>query len=254
MQNSMIQAAEQVRGVHALSVLRAGRQALSEITGLRGQMLRGLLINYAIFVLAVLVLNGLFYFYALAPFIGWAFGGGEGLLAATGTVILWLLQLTAAAVFAMVALRFSIELASLWHQSLVIQVIRHFREGKEPPFSLGEWWSGMKAALREALKACVFPLLLLLLGLIPLIGVVLVMVVQAHLMGREVVNVYLDGLSAPDDAVALRQTWRWVPLRLGWLPMGLAFMPLLGWLLLPFVLICEVIGFTYQVESSRASK
>lgn len=254
MQNSMIQATEQVRGVHALSALRSGRQALSEIAGLHGQMIRGLLINYAIFVLAALVLNGLFYFYALAPFIDWVFGGGEGFLAATGTMVLWLIQLTAAAVFAMVALRFSIELASLWHQSLVIQVIRHFREIEELPFSLEAWWSGMKVALREALKACVFPLLLLLLGLIPLIGVVLVMVVQAHLMGREVVNVYLDGLSAPDDAVALRQTWRWVPLRLGWLPMGLAFVPLLGWLLLPFVLTCEVVGFTYQVESSRASK
>ncbi len=254
MQNSMIQAAEQVRGVHALSVLRAGRQALSEITGLRGQMVRGLLINYAIFVLAVLVLNGLFYFYALAPFIGWAFGGGEGLLAATGTVILWLLQLTAAAVFAMVALRFSIELASLWHQSLVVRVVRYFREIEEPHFSLEAWWDGMKAALWEALKSCVFPLLLLLLGLIPLLGVVLVMVVQAHWMGRDVVNVYLDELRDLDEVAALRQSWRWMSLRLGWLPMGLAFVPLFGWLLLPFVLTCEVIGFTYQVESSRASK
>ena len=254
MQNSMIQTAEQVRGTHALSALRAGRQALSEITGLRSQMIRGLLINYAVFVLAVLVLNGLFYFYALAPFIGWVFGGGEGFLAATATVVLWLVQLTAAAVFAMVALRFSIELSSLWHQSLVIRVVRYFRKIEEPPFSLEAWWNDIKTALREDFKACVFPLLLLLLGLIPLIGVVLVMVLQAHLMGREVVNVYLDELNDPDDAVALRQTWRWVPMRLGWLPMGLAFVPLLGWLLLPFVLTCEVVGFTYQVESFRASK
>jgi uncharacterized protein involved in cysteine biosynthesis len=154
----------------------------------------------------------------------------------------------------MVALRFSIELASLWHQSLVVRVVRHFREIEEPHFSLEAWWDGMKAALWEALKSCVFPLLLLLLGLIPLLGVVLVMVVQAHWMGRDVVNVYLDELRDLDEVAALRQSWRWMSLRLGWLPMGLAFVPLFGWLLLPFVLTCEVIGFTYQVESSRASK
>jgi uncharacterized protein involved in cysteine biosynthesis len=80
------------------------------------------------------------------------------------------------------------------------------------------------------------------------------MVVQAHWMGRDVVNVYLDELRDLDEVAALRKSWRWMSLRLGWLPMGLAFVPLFGWLLLPFVLTCEVIGFTYQVESSRASK
>ena len=254
MQNSMPPVTEQGRGAHAWSALQCGRRALSEIAGLRGQMLQGLLLNYALFILAALVLNGLFYYYALAPFIGWAFGGGEGVLAATRTVILWLIQLTAAAVFAMVALRFSVELASLWHQSLVIRVIRHFREIEEPPFSLATWLDSMKAALREALKACVFPLLLLVLGLVPLIGVALVMLVQAHWLGRDVVNGYLDGLDDPDAADELRKAWRWVPLRVGWLPMGLAFVPLLGWLLLPFVLTLEVVGFAYQVESSRRTE
>ena len=67
------------------------------------------------------------------------------------------------------------------------------------------------------------------------------------------IRVDLDCLDGSEDVVTLRKTWRWVPMRLGWLPMGLAFVPLLGWLLLPVVLTYEVIGFAYHVESSRLS-
>nr|MBC8219108.1 hypothetical protein [Pseudomonadota bacterium] len=79
---------------HALTVFRAGQQAFSEIEGLRGLVLRGLFLNYLIFFAATIILNGLFYFQVLSPFIDWLFGGGEGFWAAVGTVVLWSIQLT----------------------------------------------------------------------------------------------------------------------------------------------------------------
>gem|GEM_PF-3863446 len=53
----------------ALTVFRAGQQAFAEIEGLRGIVLRGLFLNYLIFFAATIILNGLFYFQLLAPFI-----------------------------------------------------------------------------------------------------------------------------------------------------------------------------------------
>jgi len=103
---------------NAIKVFVAGHQALAEIEGLRSMAVRGMFFNYLIFLSVSLALNGLFYFQLLGPFINWLFGG-EGFWAAVGTIVLWSIQLTVAAVIAMVSLRFSVELLSLWHQSLV---------------------------------------------------------------------------------------------------------------------------------------
>jgi hypothetical protein len=45
--------------------------------------------------------------------------------------------------------------------------------------------------------------------------------------------------------------WRWMPIRIGWLPAVLTFIPLVGWLFLPLSLTYEVVGFAYLVEKSR---
>ncbi|GIT73966.1 MAG: hypothetical protein Ct9H300mP28_37800 [Pseudomonadota bacterium] len=81
---------------------------MSEIKGLRGLVFRALLLNYLIFSGATILLNGLFYYLLLNPIIKWLFGGGEGFWASLGTVILWSIQLTVAAAFAVTALRFSV--------------------------------------------------------------------------------------------------------------------------------------------------
>ena len=67
---------------NAVTVFRSGHQALSEIEGLRGMAVRGMLFNYLIFFAATLALNGLFYYQLLGPLINCIFGVGEGFLAA----------------------------------------------------------------------------------------------------------------------------------------------------------------------------
>ncbi len=237
----------------AINVLRAGHGALAEIEGLRGLVIRGLFLNYFIFFVAILVLNGLFYYQVLSPVINWLFGGGDGFWASVGTVVLWSIQLTVAAVIALVALRFSVELMSFWHQSLVSRIIQNFRQIEDPAFSLKAWWADLKYIVKEALKSCLFPLLLLVVGMAPVIGLPLVFVLESHLLGRQSVIVYLESLTNPEEATELRKRWRWLPVRIGWLPTILAFIPLIGWLFLPLTLTYEVIGFAYLVEKSRKS-
>ena len=238
---------------NAVTVFRSGHQALSEIEGLRGMAVRGMLFNYLIFFAATLTLNGLFYYQLLGPLINWLFGVGEGFWAAVGSVVLWSIQLTVAAVFAMLALRFSVELLSLWHQSLVLRIIKHFRQIEEQAFSFRVWLANFKYILKESLKACLFPVMLLFVGLIPVIGPPIVFVLESHILGRESTIVYLDSLTNPEEAAELRKSWRWLPVRIGWLPTILAFIPFIGWLFLPLTITYEVIGFAYLVEKSRNS-
>ena len=238
---------------HALAVFRAGQQAFSEIEGLRGLVLRGLFLNYLIFFAATIILNGLFYIQVLSPFIDWLFGGGEGFWASVGTVVLWSIQLTVAAVISLAALRFSVELMSFWHQSIVNRIIKNFRQIEETAFSLKALLTELKYIFKEALKSCLFPLLLLFVGLIPILGLPLVFLLEAHLLGRQSIVVYLESLTNPEEAAELRKSWRWLPIRIGWLAAILTFIPFAGWIFLPLTLTYEVIGFTFLVEKSRTS-
>jgi len=238
---------------NAVTVIRSGHQALAEIEGLRGIAVRGMLFNYLIFFVVTLALNGLFYYQVLSPFINWLFGGGDGFWAVVRSVVLWSIQLTVAAVFALIALRISFELLSLWHQSLVLRIIKHFRQIEEPDLSFKAWLANIKNILKETLKACLFPIILLFFGLIPVIGPLIVFALASHLLGRESTVVYLDSLTDPEEAAELRRSWRWLPVLIGWLPTMLAFIPFIGWFFLPLMQTYEVIGFAYIVEKSRNS-
>ena len=150
------------------------------------------------------------------------------------------------------ALSFSLELMSFWHQSIVSMVIKDFRQIEETAFSLKAWFAELKYILKESLKACFSPLLLLFVGLIPIVGLPLVFILEAHLLGRQSVVVYLESFTIPEEAVELSKSWRLVPIRIGWLPAILTFVPFAGWIFLPLALTYEVVGFTYLVEKSRA--
>ncbi len=240
-------------GTGAIKVFKAGHKAMSEIKGLRGMVFRALLLNYFIFSGATLILNGLFFYLLLDPIINWLFGGGEGFWASLGTVILWSIQLTVAAAFAVAALRFSVSLVTLWNQNLVEKVIYNFREIEKRAFSFKIWLADVKYIFSEALKSCIYPLFLLSIGLIPVIGLLLVFMLESHLLGRESIIAYSDCLKDVGEARELRKKWRWLPLRIGWLPAVLTFIPFLGWLLLPLSITYEVVGFAFLAEQSRNS-
>ena len=237
----------------AIKVFKAGYKAMSEIKGLRGQVFRALLLNYLIFSAATLLLNGLFYYLLLNPIIQWLFGGVEGFWSSLGTFILWSIQLTVGAVFAVAALRFSVSLLTLWNQSLVERVIHHFREIEERTFSFKIWLAEVKYIFSEALKSCIYPVLLLSIGLIPVIGLLLVFMLESHLLGRESIIVYSDCLKDVEEAREFRRKWRWLPVRIGWLPAVLTFIPFIGWLFLPLSITYGVVGFAFLAEQSRDS-
>ena len=240
-------------GTGAIKVFKAGHKAMTEIKGLRRLVFRALLLNYLIFSGATLLLNGLFYYLLLNPIINWLFGGGEGLWASLGTVILWSIQLTVAAAFAVAALRFSVTLVTLWNQNLVERVINNFREIEERTFSFKIWLAEVKYIFSEALKSCIYTLILISISLIPVIGLLLVFILESHQLGRESIIAYSDCLKDVEEARELRKKWRWLSMRIGWLPAVLTFIPFIGWFFLPLSITYEVVGFAFLAEQSRNS-
>ncbi len=238
-------------GTGVTKVLRAGHKAISEIKGLRRMVLRAVFLNYLIFLVATFLLNFLFFYFLLNPIINFIFGRSEGFMAIIGTMILWSIQLTVASVIAFAALRFSVSLVNLWHQGLVEKVISHFRGIEERTFSLKIWITEVKYIFKEAFKAFSLPIILFFIGFIPFVGLLIIFILESHLLGKECIIVYTDCLNDFDEASELRRKLRWLPLRIGWLPAVLSFIPFLGWMFLPLSQTYQVIGFAFLAENSR---
>ena len=237
----------------AFKIIRAGTQAIAEIEGLRSLLFKGIFINYLIFICLTLALNGLFFFKFISPIIYWVFGYGEGFWASLGNIILWSIQLTFAAVITLISLRFSVEFMYLWNQCLVKKIILNFRKVDDKTPSLKYFWKEIKYFFVEALKACIFPILMLFFGLIPLIGLPIVFLLESHLLGRQSVIVYLESLTDTKEIDEMNKKTRFIPVRIGWLATILTFIPIIGWLFLPLVVTYQVIGFAYTREKSRIS-
>ena len=76
---------------------------------------------------------------------------------------------------------------------------------------------------------------------------------DSYLLGRESIIAYSDCLKDVEEARELRRKRRWLPVRIGWLPAVLTFIPFIGWLFLPLSITYEMVGFAFLAEQSRNS-
>ena len=235
----------------AIQIFLSGNKAIKEIEGLKSLLLRGIFFNYLIFFSLTLIFNGLFYFKILSPIIHWIFGIDDSFWASFGNFVLWSIQLTISAIITLTTLRFSVEFMGFWNQNLVNKIIQNFRNIEEKNITLKAFLNEIKYFVKEALKACLFPILLLLFGLIPFLGLPIVFLFESHLIGRQCIMIYLESFSDPEEIAMLKKRWRWLPIKLGFIPTILTFIPLVGWLLIPIVLTYSVIGFAYIEEESK---
>ena len=246
--------------VGVLTLLRAGRDAFAAVPGLRGFLVRGILLNYVVFVLVAALVLGLGVVFLLQPLSGLLLAGEAepgfwaGLLHALLQWLAWIAAALLTTATLLVAVVLSLALLSLWFEALAGRIIRHWRgAAATPEFAWGRWLNGMGRALAEALGLLVLSLLALLLGFLPLLGPVLVVAINSFLLGREVRDPYLAVRRELGDA-DLPGAWSnvlWTG-RVGLLPFALAAVPVVGWLLLPVTLIVLVTGVAWEAERRRA--
>lgn len=243
-----------LENVRFVAIMLKAQAALRHIEGMQKAIWITFLINYAIFGMLLLFFNGFLYFYLLNPLIDSYFHSNDGSWAWLGRVIFWIAQLTLGGIFAVVAFRLSVAFMSLWHENLVLRVIQHFRSLPQEQFSMKIWLKTLGKTLHSNLKQLLWIVLFLLMGFLPGIGLVLVFLLGAYLMGKDTTQPYLTVLeehNMPTDDV--KKALRFPGFFSGISQMLLAFIPWVGWALVPLVMTYQVIGMAYVLEEQRAS-
>ncbi len=246
-----------VRGSGPLALLRAGREAMREVPGLRPMLLKGFVLLYGIFALAGLVLVGLLYGFVVRPLSqaisGYGADGGFwlDLLLPLLTGLLWLGQAVLLAATLILAFVLAMSLMSVWFEVLAARVVAHARGGalEEQHFRLADWLQSVGRSLRGGVRMLLLAALALAVGFIPFVGPILAIGIAGYVLGWEVREPYLIVReSLGDDPKSLRQGLRWWTVRIGLLPVVLAMIPWIGWLLLPAALTYQVAGVAWAGE------
>ncbi len=175
------------------------------------------------------------------------------MLALLFKLLLWLTQILLMAATLVLCLLFSFALMTMWLEGLVGRIVAHCRGNETPPgpFSLGEWVTGLARSLRDSLRLILLALVALFLGFIPVVGPVLVVLVDSYLLGWEIRAPYLTVREEHgDEHRALRRGLTLWTVRTGFLPVLLAVIPFVGWLLLPALLIYMVAGTAWHGEQA----
>lgn len=244
-----------------LALLAGGREAFRQVPGLRMLLLKGFLLLYGLFVIAAGVILGLGYRFLVQPLAhGLSTYDPHGnvfleFLLPLADGLLWFAQLLLLAATMLLALVLSFSLLSLWFEALAARVAAHARGGApvDAPFSLRAWAHSLGRAVRDGALLLALAFVALLLGFVPLVGPLLSFAVASYVMGWEVREPYLAVRAAAGESPAtLRRGLNWWTLRVGALPVLLAMVPWLGWLLLPVVLTIQVAGVAWLSERGRA--
>ena len=237
----------------ALQSIGAGRRAMSQVKGLRLAVFRALAVNFAFVIVLAFSMHWLVDHFLLEPAMNWVDAVSPAWVATGGRVVKWILQFIIAAVLLVLALNLSLAFMGFWYENLVDRVVGHFRQRENRPFSFKSFVVTQADSIWVAIQDVVMAIFLLPLGFIPLVGFLIVFLGAAFLTGRSVVAAY--GVFALQEGERLS---RWVRARgsralaLGWVIGLVAFIPILGWFLAPWLLIYQVVGWAYLQEHATA--
>ncbi|MDH4248401.1 MAG: EI24 domain-containing protein [Deltaproteobacteria bacterium] len=241
-----------------LALIGAGRRAFREIPGLRRYIVFGFVINLLVFVTIAALSISVVYPLVVSPLadklatLQTEGGFLMGLVHTLLSWLLWVLQALLLAVTALFSFLISLTLLTLWYETLAAKIVSHFRGAsalRPPLFSLGLWIRGLGRTLRESLLLIMLSVGALLLGLIPVVGPVLSLLINGYLIGWEVREPYLMvRIGMGEERSRLRAGLMLWTLRAGLLPVLLALIPVLGWIILPLVMILMTAGVAYTAE------
>ncbi|HKJ00483.1 MAG TPA: EI24 domain-containing protein [bacterium] len=244
-----------------IALLGAGREAFRQVPGLRWLLIKGFLLLYGLFIVIGAVVMGVVYRFLVQPLsqnLAHLDSAGNfflDLLLPLANGLVWLGEWLLLAATLLLSLVISLSLLSLWFEALAGRVAAHARGGAatEAPFSLRAWVGSLAHAVRDSALMLGLAVLSLLLGFVPLAGPFLVFGLASYMMGWEVREPYLAVRTTRGENLgALRHGLSWWTLRAGTLPVLLAMVPWLGWLLLPVVLTYQVAGVAWLSERGRA--
>lgn len=234
--------------MEAFRVLKAGWEAISEVQGLKSAIVRAMALTYALFLLISLLLNGLLHYYVVLPLLAEYVGEGWNFWQTVAKILVWWVQLMLAVVSTLLSLRLTLELMEEWHTALATRVVRHHRNPPEVKSHPLDWFRLILETAGDLFRSLLYSLALVLIGLIPVLGGVLIVLAEANALGRKVMTPYAEALKElklNNPKVGKHHLQR---MRLCWISALLVWVPVLGWLLMPWVLLIQVVGYAHYRE------
>lgn len=233
--------------------LQHGLLAARTIPGLNTMVFKALLINGLVLFLVVAGLSYSFYEFIFQPVLGWIEPHVPDWLHSVSVGLTWLLLAAIALISTLLAIRVSFILLGVWYEHLAEKVIKHHRTLPSLPFRWSEQIHSLAFTVFSIGREIFTAVGLLMLGFVPLFGPIMVFLIGGHWSGRGIIEPYLTVLKSaklPVGDLSLKPSL--MTLSLGAIQVALALIPLVGWVLLPFVMVYQVIGLAYAHEQRQA--
>ncbi len=244
----------QLRQLHGLTLFHQGLKAFRRIPRLIPQYLLGLLLTLILAALLFWAIDVFLYDRFLRPVIlsiGLWIDSGWSWLQFLSSPTQWILRFLCWVLMFFVAVKLACAIMGFWIDLLIEKVIHYHRPGSDLPFSVQRFLISALRSFWVACKSMVLTLGFLILGFIPILGLVFSFIGVACSSGADILNPYLLVLAERDPAVFKGKR---VPMisrfRLGWFQALMAIIPILGWIAMPILVLLQIIGAVHWIESA----
>ena len=243
---------EHCRKVHAGMLVKKGLQAFRHVPGLFTHYLKGVLLTMTVAVGVFLLMYFGLYDVFIYPWVEsyvesfnkWA--SWMSYFTAPAAVIVKLVVFT---IMVYLSLKASTVVMMLWIDFLIERVMQNFRDLPDLPFSFARMIKVMKAGLKITFNNLMMTFLFMGLGMLPIIGPILAFLGISRSSGLDILSPYL--LLLAERQLQLMEEFRFGKRQLigsGYLQAAVCFLPFVGWLILPSLMLLQVIGFAYFCE------
>jgi len=226
-----------------LALIKIGREASRVIPGMPKRIARGIFINFGVFLVLMLISNGLAYFLLLNPMQNWIVSWLPDKMDGLATFLTGILMIAMVIGSLFLAMRWSFSVMHLWYEALAEKVLLHLH----PQLIEHKNSGGFGEMLIDILKEFLVMIGLLLLSLVPAVGSILAFFWTAHRVGLSNYQPYNAVLNAHKlQEYRIRLKFLGLPSLLpGALLLGVALIPVVGWLFLWWMAMHMVIGASW---------
>ncbi len=239
---------ENCLGVYGFKLIKKGLLSFDKIPKMKWLYLQGVFFTFILFILYFILYHYLLYQALIAPVIEYyvdKINQMASWLTYLTTPTGWLFKVLSWLVLFLMAQKSATITMGFWLDKLITLVIAHFREVEDVPFKL----SNIIKGILFSLKNLPFWLLLMLLGFIPIVGTIIAFTGAACSLGFDIMSPYILVLAEQDKemlkTIKIRKKQSLIT---GIVQGGFGFIPILGWLIQPFLMVLQIIGFAYYCE------
>jgi uncharacterized protein involved in cysteine biosynthesis len=243
-----------LKDVNSANLFTQGCDAFEHVPGIKTQYFKGialtLLLAAGLFYLQFVFIYDVYVINHVESFVT-KVSGWWSLLGYVTTPLLWIVKILLWVIMFFIAMKVALVCMAFWLDTIIEKVIAHHRDIPKSPFSLGHFIKNTARSLILTGKSLMSAIFFLILSFIPIIGIAFGFIGVACSSGFDILSPYVLVLSEHDDQILKRfQLDKWQTLKVGWMQAALAFLPIIGWLIIPFIMLLQVIGYANYIESS----